>query len=227
MSLFDGLCSRQDKKISIVLASGNAHKREEFSDFFKSFGDVELLSARDFSSCPGDVEENGSSYEENALAKARAWADFTHMPSLADDSGIEVRRMDWKPGIFSARAVSGSDSCRIERLMDEMGRAPDRRARFAVCLVVAFPSFKPVRARDYFAVEARCWGTIARAPSGEHGFGYDPVFIPDGFDKTFADLGPAIKSKISHRAIAMRGVAQILPNMLKYFAACDKFKRTL
>ncbi|MDR1578801.1 MAG: non-canonical purine NTP pyrophosphatase, RdgB/HAM1 family [Synergistaceae bacterium] len=209
--------------IKIVLASGNRHKYEEYTDFFASLAyasgeRVYLLNSGDFDLAPSDIEESGSSYEENAAIKARAYARFLGLPAIADDSGLEVRVLGWRPGIYSSRAASGGDGDRISWLLGQMDGKNDRRARFRVSLVMAFPGSRG-GARDYFSSEGVCWGNISRDPSGEDGFGYDPVFVPDGHQKSFAELGRAIKREISHRAIAMRGVAILLPHVVKYFLA--------
>jgi XTP/dITP diphosphohydrolase len=218
--------------LRILLASGNRNKLAEFSDFFKDIsafeaGGVELASLEDVDighDGPWDIEELGGSYEENALIKARAWAEYSGMTTIADDSGLEVRKLGWAPGIYSARAVSGSDQDRVSWMLGELGGADDRRARFVACIVVAFPVRALLKGRNYFALHGVCWGGIARAPRGCQGFGYDPVFIPDGFRETFAELG-GLKSKISHRATAMKGVAQIVPSMLKYRAMYERMNR--
>lgn len=209
----------------IVLASGNRHKYEEIAGFFTEypiFADnrIQLISSDMLPEIPENIEETGQSYEANALIKARAWADFTGMPSLADDSGLEVRRLSWRPGIHSARVVDGSDQDRVLWLLEQMKGVSDRRACFVACLVLAFPAdavCNDEHVRNYFAVEGRCWGHIADTYAGTGGFGYDPVFVPDGYDQTFGSLGAEVKSKISHRSIAMRGLAQIIPSVLKYF----------
>jgi XTP/dITP diphosphohydrolase len=102
-------------------------------------------------------------------------------------------------------------------MLNELSGEADRRARFVACVVIAFPG-GGFSSRDYFAALGACWGNISSSPRGESGFGYDPLFVPDGYDATFAELGPAAKSKISHRAKAMRGVAQMLSSVLKYHA---------
>jgi XTP/dITP diphosphohydrolase len=210
--------------IKIVLASGNRHKYTEFADFFASLGDVSgervyLLNGADFDGTPGGVEETGSSYEENAAIKARAYAVSLGMPAIADDSGLEVRALGWRPGIYSSRvAPGGGDGGRVSWLLERMEGKNDRRARFRASLVIAFP-YSGGEARDYFSSEGVCWGNIAGSSSGEGGFGYDPVFVPDGYQNSFAELGSAVKNKISHRAAAMRGVALLLPHVIKYFFA--------
>lgn len=212
--------------MKIVLASTNRHKHEEFSDFFgrePAFAEagVQLLCGGDLPRMPDGVAETGNTYEENALIKARAWADASGLPAIADDSGLEVKSLAWGPGVYSARSAPGSDSDRIRWLLRSLEGATDRRARFVACLVVVFGSRRERDFRDYFSVTGCCWGKIASAPSGSEGFGYDPVFVPDGYDRSFAELGASIKAKISHRAIAMQGVAQIVPSVLKYLSVYD------
>ncbi|MDR3332182.1 MAG: non-canonical purine NTP pyrophosphatase, RdgB/HAM1 family [Synergistaceae bacterium] len=207
--------------VRLVLASGNGNKHREFTGFFASIaplagGNLELVTADG----PGEVEEIGSTYEENALIKAGAWANFTGLPAIADDSGLEVRSLGWGPGIHSARVARGSDLERASWLLGRLEGAPDRRACFVACLVIAFPTTPDGRRHGYFSSEGRCWGNIANSPSGSSGFGYDPVFIPDGLGVTFAELGPEEKSKISHRAIAMAGVAQMIKSVIKYITVC-------
>lgn len=214
------------REIKILLASGNLHKVREFSGFFSElppFGDAKLtlISPGDLSCAFPEVEETGASYEENALLKAAAFARAAGMPAIADDSGIEVRALGGEPGIRSARASEGSDSDRVNWLLDKMKGIRDRGACFAACLVIAFPNGKNIfgaAERDYFSAEGRCFGTLAESPRGTLGFGYDPIFTPDGYGATFGELGDEIKSRISHRAIAFKGVAQIVPSVLKYIA---------
>jgi XTP/dITP diphosphohydrolase len=179
----------------------------------------ELVNSGEFSRGPGVIEETGSNYEENSVIKARAWANFTGLPAMADDSGLEVRAIGWGPGIFSSRAASGNDRDRIKWLLEGIGDAHDRTARFVACIVVVFPASRHrcgENARTYFSVQGVCRGDIARSPSGNAGFGYDPVFVPYGYDLTFAELGADVKSKISHRAISLRGMALMLPSVIKY-----------
>ena len=177
---------------------------------------IQLLCASDFPDI-GTIEESGSSYEENAAIKAIAWANFAGMPALADDSGLEARALDWKPGIHSARASQGSDADRIRWLLSRMEDKEDRRARFAACIVIAFPDNRKT-GRGYFSSQGICGGKITRVSRGRGGFGYDPVFVPDGYEITFAEMGSDAKSKISHRAVAMRGVAYMMQSMIKYYA---------
>jgi XTP/dITP diphosphohydrolase len=214
-----------------VLASANQNKHAEFENFFKNgtFKEIGIqLESCDCESRPlPAVDETGESYEENALIKAQAWADAFGMPAIADDSGLEVRGLGWGPGIFSARVAEGNDEERISWLLSKLDGVceADRRACFVACIVIAFPSDIRRRngpERSYFAAQGRCWGFVTKEPSGKAGFGYDPIFTPDGCDKTFAELGSEIKSKISHRARAMFGVAQMAPSVLKYWSVCKR-----
>lgn len=196
--------------LKMVLASGNKNKYREMRAVLEQIG-IELLYGGDFEN-PPEVDETGDTYEENALLKARAWMEFTGLPSIADDSGIEVAALGGAPGVRSARAVPGSDADRTAWLLSAMEEETDRRARFVACLAAVFPgSGKAV------ICQRACKGTLARAPKGTSGFGYDPIFIPDGYEKTFSELGDEIKQKISHRALALKGIAETLQPVVKSF----------
>ena len=146
---------------------------------------------------------------ENALLKARAWARASGLPSLADDSGLEVAALDGAPGVHSARAVPGDDSARNAWLLSELEGREDRTARFVAALALVIPG------RREFVCEGECPGHIAGAPSGSGGFGYDPLFIPDGFEASFADIPAEVKNVVSHRAAALRTMIGILGRELK------------
>ncbi len=195
----------------IVLASGNKNKYREMKDAFAPIG-IELLYSRDFDT-QTDVDETGSSYEENALLKAKAWSKALGLPAMADDSGLEVLALGGAPGVHSARAVPGTDQDRTNWLLSKMEDIKERRARFISCIAVVFPGIE-----EPLVYEGRCSGVIALKPSGMSGFGYDPIFIPDGYDKTFSELGDRVKTKISHRALAIKGIAEMLIPVLQYYA---------
>ena len=198
--------------VKMVLASGNRHKYLEMKEVLEQIG-IELLFGGNFAD-PREVEETGRTYEENALLKARAWAEFTGLPSVADDSGIEVYALGGAPGVHSARAVPGSDAERTRWLLGQMEGKRDRRARFVACLAVVFPhEEKPVICERY------CEGMLTLAAAGASGFGYDPIFIPDGYEKTFAELGERVKQKISHRALALKGIAEMLIPVIQSYTA--------
>ena len=209
--------------IDVVLGSGNRHKHGELKALFErelreSAVKINLISGAAFKPMPYEIEETGSTYEENALIKARAWVEHTGLPAVSDDSGIELLALGGAPGIKSARAAEGSDEDRVRWLLYMMKDEKDRRARFVACIVLALPGVRA--ADDYYASTGICDGILAQAPSGSHGFGYDPVFVPKGYDKTIADLGDDIKSKISHRAIACAGMAQMVKSVVQYTLHC-------
>ena len=186
--------------MKILAATGNKHKITEFQSILAPLG-VDFISPDDVGGIP-DTEENGSTFEENASLKALDAARATNLYSFADDSGLEIEALDNAPGIFSSR-YANSDPERIQRVLNELREVEsnigviNRNARF-VC-VIAFAS--PEKVLKLFRGEV--YGEIAYTPKGEGGFGYDPVFIPNGYDKSFAQLPPAEKDKISHRAMAL------------------------
>ena len=194
-----------------ILASTNRGKYREMKAQLEPLG-IELLFGGDFER-PLEVDETGESYAENALLKARAWAEATGLPALADDSGLEAEALGGIPGIHSARIIEGSDRDRMYWLLGEMKDKEDRRGRFACAIAVVFPDKK-----EPLTVTKYCPGHITREPAGESGFGYDPIFVPDGFDRTFAELGDEIKNKISHRAMAVKGIAEKLIPVVQSYA---------
>jgi len=185
----------------LLFASGNRGKFAEVADLFSPLG-VAILFGPDHASL--EVEETGSTYGANARLKARAWALHTGLPSLADDSGVEVRVLGWKPGIHSAR-VAENDQARILWLLDALGCEEDRYARYVASFALYFPS-------DGLCLltEGECAGRIVRVPQGTRGFGYDPVFSPCGYEETFGDIPDREKRKISHRAVAGYRLMDIL-----------------
>ncbi|TVQ04735.1 MAG: RdgB/HAM1 family non-canonical purine NTP pyrophosphatase [Balneolaceae bacterium] len=181
---------------AILLASANPHKIEELWQILEPFG-IELKSTHDF---PGgkDVEENQPGLEGNALKKARYWNQFTGLPALADDTGLEVDALDGAPGVYSAR-YAGKDATyeqNVAKLLRDLDGIKKRTARFRT--VIAF-----VDGENENLFEGICEGEIIHKPKGENGFGYDPVFRPAGYKKTFAELSPEVKNRISHRGRAL------------------------
>src|SRR6185503_930159 len=148
------------------------------------------------------AEENGVTYAENAIAKAQFYAAATGLCALADDSGLEVAALGGAPGVFSARYAGehASDADRRALLLSELTRIGDtvRRARFVSAVAIATPDGAILNVS-----EGICDGTITLAPRGAGGFGYDPLFVPDGYDQTFAELADTVKNRISHRALAL------------------------
>ena len=179
----------------IVAATANAHKVDEYRKLLEG-QNVELKSLLDYPGFPG-VEENGRSFIENAGIKALAACKYCDVPAFADDSGLEVEALDGRPGIYSAR-YAPTDKERIARLLDEMKGQTNRRARFVCAIAIA------INGEVIESFEGEIKGTIVDAPRGEGGFGYDPVFQPDGYDQTFGEMAPELKNRISHRANAFK-----------------------
>src|SRR5690606_6465490 len=192
----------------VVLATGNAGKLREISALLSPRG-FEILSQAELGI--DGAEETGSTFEENALLKARHAARAASLPALADDSGIEVDALGGRPGVHSARYAGpgATDADNITRLLAELAELPAnaRRARF--CCVIAYVRF----ADDPAPLFARgAWeGHIAMAPSGAGGFGYDPVFIPDGQSTSAAEMSPSAKNAVSHRGQALAALLRLIP----------------
>jgi len=191
----------------LVLATKNIGKIKELENLFADLP-FRLRSLNDFTNViePG---ETGTTFTENACLKAESYARQTGLWALADDSGLEVEVLDGAPGIYSARyaGVNATDAERIEKLLKEMSEANDknRRARFVCAMAIARETGK-----IEFTAEGVCDGRIAFEASGKGGFGYDPIFIPDGFTGTFGELSSDIKRQISHRARATFKIIQYL-----------------
>ncbi|MEW9080638.1 ribonuclease PH [Terrisporobacter glycolicus] len=184
----------------IVISTGNAHKLEEIGAILKDL-DYNIYSLKDVNLDDLDIEENGKTFEHNALIKARTVAKLTNMITIADDSGLEVDAIGKKPGIYSARYAgeNATDEENREKLLKALKNTPisHRTGRFVCCIAVVFPDGKE------FVVRGTCEGTIAFEEKGKNGFGYDSLFIVDNYNKTFAELPSAVKNGISHRAKAL------------------------
>lgn len=189
----------------IFIASKNKGKIEEIRSYLTGFG-FEIFSLLDSPEIP-DVAETGSSFEENALLKAKAVYNVVKIPVLADDSGLEVGALGGSPGIYSARfsGAGATDEKNNLKLLDELKSFPDekRTARF-ICVLVLYDGMNS----RYF--DGACEGKIAFSPAGNNGFGYDPLFIPEGYEQSFGELGDSVKSKISHRAKALLSLKKFL-----------------
>lgn len=194
-------------KIVVVLASRNRKKARELADLL-DLPQVDLTSVADFPGAPA-VEETGTTFAENAMLKACAVARATGRWTLADDSGLAVDTLHGAPGVYSARyaGCDANDDRNNERLLAELRDVPDDRrgAQFVCCLAVADPE-GVVRAQ----VEGRCRGRLLHAPRGHNGFGYDPLFWIPEYRLTFAELSPAAKGVLSHRA---RAFAKLRPQL--------------
>jgi XTP/dITP diphosphohydrolase len=199
--------------MKIVLATRNKKKVEEIERITAGMS-ISILTSDDFPGCP-EVEEEGPTFEDNAVKKALAIAKYTGKPSLADDSGLEVYALNMAPGTFSSRyAGEGADDKKnIEKLLKEMPSISDdkRNARFVCCMAFAFPDGN---VKTFFGYVE---GKIARRPKGSQGFGYDPVFYPEGQKRTFAEMSSDEKDAISHRGKALR-------EFLNYLKGSNIFK---
>jgi XTP/dITP diphosphohydrolase len=190
---------------TLVLASRNKHKIEELQETLKDI-DIQLKSALDFPELK-EVEEDRPTLEGNALKKAQHVYKVTGLPALSDDTGLEVDALGGRPGVFSAR-YAGEDASyqdNLEKLLEELaGVAPeDRKAQFRT--VVALISDKGAH-----TFEGVCRGVILSESRGNKGFGYDPVFQPEGYTRTFAELEPGIKNGISRKGLAIKKLRSFL-----------------
>ena len=196
--------------MDLVIATSNQHKLKEFKAILKGFP-LTILSLKDFPDIPAVVED-GKSFYENALKKALTVARHTDKITVADDSGIEVDALDGKPGVYSARFAGedATDEANNTKLLKELeGVSSDKRvACFTCVLVIAQPD------GDTAFVEGACRGTIIHEARGEYGFGYDPLFLVPEYDKTFSEITPEEKNKISHRARALQKLLELLPRYL-------------
>ncbi len=200
---------------TVVLATKNAHKVDELRRILAEAGThVELAGMEDYPQMP-DVAETGTTFAENALLKAHAVADATGLPAVADDSGLCVDVLGGMPGIFSARWAGrhGDDAANLALVLAQLSDIPDdaRSAYFVCAAAFALPSADGGLER---VVEGQLEGRLVREPRGSNGFGYDPVFVPDGEDRTTAEMEPAEKDAISHRGRAFRALARTIDQML-------------
>lgn len=188
----------------IVLATGNKGKIREFSGLLEGvFG--RIISLNDLES-PPEVVEDGATFRENALKKARAIAAYSDRPALADDSGLVVDALDGRPGVYSARYAGegATDRDNIAKLLTELGDIENRSARFVCVLALVTPDGSEITA------DGMCEGVILSEPRGEGGFGYDPVFFLPELGKTMAELPPELKNRLSHRARACESLIKLL-----------------
>lgn len=199
--------------MDVYLASGNAHKLEEFAELLDSHQlNLRLLGAGELGGMP-DVEETGETFEENARIKAEALVELVPEDAwvLSDDSGLSVDALGGRPGVWSARYAGPTANAAANniKLLQELHDFPleQRTARF-VC-VLCFMS----KSNPGMCFEGTCEGHIMKAPSGIKGFGYDPLFQPLGYDKTFADLGSDVKHKLSHRGHAFAEWARFMKSL--------------
>ena len=198
--------------MKIVFATNNAHKLSEIRQILGN--DIEILSLADIG-CHDDIPETADTLEGNALQKAQYVYDHYHLSCFADDTGLEVDALGGEPGIYSARyAGDGHDSeANMQKLLQKLGENNNRKARFRTVIALIEKEedekvTEPSEKTSFF--EGIVEGQIIREKRGQEGFGYDPIFQPDGYDETFAQLGLEIKNRISHRARAVEKLAKYL-----------------
>ena len=184
--------------MKVVLASKNAHKLQELQDILSAQGGEVILESA--AGVDVEVEETGTTFEENSLLKARAVMEASGLPAIADDSGLMVDALNGAPGVYSARygGPGLDDAGRYRLLLENMRGVLDRKCRFVSAITLCMPSGDIVTARG------ECPGTLAYAPQGENGFGYDPIFFVPEKKKTFAQLTAEEKNAISHRGRALQ-----------------------
>jgi XTP/dITP diphosphohydrolase len=196
--------------MDLVIATRNAHKLDEIQAIF-SLPSLTLFSSFDFPAVP-DVDETGVTFVENATLKATALSRATGLWAMGDDSGLEVDALGGAPGVYSARYAglpTVDYAANNQKLLRELDGITDRRARFRTVLALASPDGR------VFTVEGRCDGVIAEAPRGRGGFGYDPLFIPDGETLAFAEMPAEQKNRISHRARALAAAVAAWKNFFQ------------
>jgi XTP/dITP diphosphohydrolase len=191
----------------LVLATRNEGKLRELARII----DSQVIGLDEFPDAP-DVPETGATFEANALLKARAIADYTKMPAVADDSGLCVDALNGMPGVLSARwsGRHGADQANLDLLLAQVADVPDARlgARFVCAAALVVPG------AGEWVTTGEVVGRLIREPRGSGGFGYDPIFQPDGFDLTTAEMTPEAKDAISHRGRAFRALAPYIQGKL-------------
>ena len=203
--------------MKILIATTNKGKLKEFKALLSEIN-VETLSLDDMEE-KIEVEEDKKTFLENAIKKAKEYVNFYKLPVIAEDAGLEVEALNSYPGVYSARfydidfggkkeALPNKDEANIKKLLRLLQGEKNRKARFVSTVVFYFPD-------DFgFWTEGYCYGTIAEEPKGDKGFGYDPIFIPESYNKTMAEISPEEKNKISHRGKAVRKLIEKLKKVL-------------
>ena len=201
----------------LLLATRNQGKIVEFRRILEAIapGEIELVGLDQFPDLH-DVDETGSTFEENALLKAREMSEATGLPAIADDSGLCVDALDGAPGIYSARWAGshGDDRANLEKVLTQLADVPDSlRSGYFICVAALY-----LPNGSTHCEEGRFHGWIRRTPSGENGFGYDPIFQPEGLEITSAEMSSEEKDAMSHRGKALRAIAPHVRESLRSLA---------
>ena len=189
--------------MKIVFATNNKHKLEEIKDILGK--DFDIVSLAEIG-CHEDIPETGLTLEENARQKSTYIVEHYNHDCFADDTGLEVDALNGEPGVHSARYAEGTDhdsEANMRKLLSKMSNVKERTARFRTVISLIINGVE-------HQFEGRVEGRIATEKHGKEGFGYDPIFIPEGYDKSFAELGEEVKNQISHRARAVKKLAEYL-----------------
>lgn len=192
----------------IVFATNNQHKLQEIREILSP--EFEIVSLKEIG-CHEDIPETGNTLEENALQKARYISERYHISCFADDTGLEVEALGGAPGVHSARYAEGTDhdsEANMTKLLGELEGKENRQARFRT--VIALIELGEDETENVHLFEGIVEGHISTERQGTEGFGYDPIFVPEGYEKSFAALGETIKNHISHRARAVKKLAEYL-----------------
>jgi len=195
--------------MELVLATRNRDKIKEIKEFFKDLN-LKIFSIEDFKDIP-EIKENGNSFVENSLKKARTVRDYTNRLSLSDDSGLVVFALNGRPGIHSSRYAGEKATYEdnINKLLKEMSDITDRKAKFVCVVSIVTPE------GEEHILTGEIEGEILKEKRGESGFGYDPVFFVREYNMTFAEMSMELKNKISHRAIALSKAREFLMSLIK------------
>ncbi|RMA93151.1 RdgB/HAM1 family non-canonical purine NTP pyrophosphatase [Hydrogenothermus marinus] len=201
----------------VLVATTNKGKLREFQALLSDLG-INVLSLEDMKE-KIEIEEDKNTFLENAIKKAKEYAKFYNLPTIAEDAGLEIEALNNYPGVFSARFYDidfggkiknpkDKDKANIEKVLNLLKEEKNRKARFVSNVVFYIP-------KDFgIWTEGYCYGEIAKQPTGEKGFGYDPIFIPEGYNKTMAELSSEEKNKISHRGKAVRKLIDLMKKIL-------------
>lgn len=189
----------------IVFATNNKHKLEEIRNILDNA--LNILSLDDIN-CHEDIPETGSTIEENALIKARYIKEKYGYDCFADDTGLEIKSLNNEPGVYSARYAGNDHNSEknMQKVLENLKGKNDRSAYFRTCIAL-------ITGNNEYLFEGKIEGEIITEKKGESGFGYDPIFVPDGYTQTFAELGNDIKNKISHRALAVKKLINFLQSI--------------
>ena len=202
--------------MKILLASNNKHKQKEMQQIFdaEAPGKIELIIPDDIFDKRYNVEENADTLEGNAFLKAQAFFELAEMPVIADDTGLEIDALKGAPGVHSARYAGehGDDEANRRKVLSLITGVPEERRGAQFRTVICF-----IETGEPIYVDGKCKGKIIEEERGSAGFGYDPIFIPEGYDKTFAEMPAEEKNKISHRANAALNLIKLLKAMKEEF----------